>query len=338
MSDSRISVVCYGLGPIGRAAAKLALSRKGLRVVGAVDRAPDLIGRDLALVAGIPTPCGVTIAEDADHLFSTKRVDAVIHCTGSRFADVYDQLASAAGSGVHVVSSCEELLFPWYSNAELAEELAALARSSGSAVLGTGVNPGFVLDTLPLVLSGVCREVRRIEAVRVVDAGTRREPLVRKVGAGLEIAEFRKLQHDRRIGHVGLVESLALIAEATGLGKETGALEIQESLDPVLAEHRIQAAGIEILPGRVSGIHHVAVASSNGQERIRLDLSMYVGASYPGDRIRIEGDPSLELSIAGGTPGDVATAGILVNMVPVVASAPAGLHTMLDIPIPRFTG
>ncbi len=338
MSDSRIPVVCYGLGPIGRAAARLALSRSRLRVVGAVDRAPDLVGRDLALVAGLQTPCGVTISEDADHLFSTKRADVVIHATGSRFADVYDQISAAAGCGVHVVSSCEELLFPWYSHPELADELAALARSSGATVLGTGVNPGFVLDTLPLCLSGVCREIRRIEATRVVDAGTRREPLVRKVGAGLDVAEFRRLQHEGRIGHVGLVESLALIAEATGLGKESGALEIQESLDPVLAEKRIQAAGVTIEPGRVAGIHHVAVGSGGGQERIRLDLSMYVGAPNVNDKIRIEGDPSLELVVTGGTPGDVATAGILVNMVPVVAAAPAGLLTMIDIPIPRYTG
>lgn len=335
---SKVRVVCYGLGPIGRAAARLALTRKSIKVVGAVDVDPAIVGRDLGLVAGRAEPCLVDITDDPEKLLAEKEVDVVVHATGSRLEGVYDQLAGIVDASVNVVSSCEELLFPWLANPEKAGYLSELARATGASVLGTGVNPGFVLDTLALCLSGVMTELQAVRAVRVVDAATRRGPLVRKVGAGMTVERFRALAGEKRIGHVGLVESLALVADATGLGAASGGLDIQENLDPVVADRRHVVGDVTVEPGQVAGIHHVAIGTVGNREVIHLDLKMYVGAPDPHDRVTLQGTPAIDARIEGGVAGDEATAAMLVNLVPVLHRAPPGLLTMADVPIPRFTG
>ncbi|MBI4612202.1 MAG: dihydrodipicolinate reductase [Planctomycetes bacterium] len=338
MDKDKLTVVCYGLGPIGRAAARLALSRKRLKVVGAVDVDPEIVGRDLGLVCGLPSPALVDVTDDPVRLLAGKRVDVVLHATGSRFAKVYDQLAEIAGNGASVVSSCEELLFPWISDAEKAESLDKLAASAGAVVVGTGVNPGFVLDTLAICLSGACDGVRRIEGHRVVDAATRRAPLLAKIGAGIEVAEFQRLKEERRIGHVGLIESLALVADATGIARTRGPIDFQETLEPVVARTRVQAADLVVEPGRVAGVHQIAMGSAGGAEVLRLDLAMFVGAEDPHDEIRIDAVPPIHARIHGGVAGDQATAAILVNLLPLARAARPGLRTMADLPVPRYTG
>ena len=333
----KIRVLCYGLGPIGQAAARLAHKASSIDLVGGVDIDPEIVGRDLGLACDLVEPLGVDVVEPPGFSDESRLPDVAIHATGSRLEDVYDQIANLAGSGVSVISTCEELLFPWYRNPERAESLDRLAASTGATVLGTGVNPGFVLDTLALAFTGVCHEIHRIEGIRIVDAATRRLPLVRKIGAGIDPEEFRERARRQAIGHAGLIESLALVAENLSLGREDGALDIDETIEPVIARRALQVHGIHVEPGQVAGIHQVARGSSGGKERIRLDLQMYVGATDPIDEIRIEGTPSLTVRIPGGIAGDPATAAMLVNAVPLLASVRPGLVTMADLPVPRRT-
>ena len=162
-----LRVISYGLGAIGQAAAQVVSTKPGMELVAVVD--PALAGREI---------CGLPVQE----LLPDLEADAVIHCTGSSFAGVYDQLAEIAGAGLSCVTSCEEALFPHYRNPALAEELNNLCVSHAVGVLGTGVNPGFVMDTLPILLTAVSQSVSSIRVLRVVDAGTRREALQRKIG------------------------------------------------------------------------------------------------------------------------------------------------------------
>lgn len=330
-----IKVVQYGLGPIGCAAARAILEKKGLELVGAVDIAPEKTGKDLAEIIGMSGKLGIRVSADAGALFKKTRPDAAVHTTRSFFRDVYPQLEEAARAGINVVSSTEELLYPQLRNPKLAARLDRVARRSGATLLGTGVNPGFVMDTLALVLSGVAREVRSIRITRRVDASTRRMPLQRKVGAGMSVSEFRAQVKAGKLGHIGLLESMALVAAGLGWKLDT----MREKVEPVVAESPRRTKFFRVAKGEVCGLKHSAAGLRNGRTLIAMDLRMYIGAENPQDAIEIDGDPPLHLFIQGGVAGDVATVASLINAIPRVVEAEPGLKTMLDLPIPRaYTG
>jgi 4-hydroxy-tetrahydrodipicolinate reductase len=318
------------LGPIGCAAARAVLERKGLELVGAIDIAPEKAGKDLGEILGT-AGTGIRVSGDPAALFRRTRVDAIVHTTRSFFKDVYPQLEEAARAGINVVSSTEELLYPQLRNPKLAARLDQVARRNGSTLLGTGVNPGFVMDTLALVLTGVSRIVRRIRITRRVDASTRRMPLQRKVGAGMSVAEFRAQVRAGKLGHIGLLESMALVA--AGLGWKLDSM--REKVDPIVAPSRRRTRYFDVPRGKVCGLKHVGEGFQGTRKMIDLDLRMYLGAENPMDSIEIDGDPPLRLVIEGGVAGDVATVASLVNAIPRVVEAEPGLKTMLDLPIPR---
>jgi len=326
-----IRVVQYGLGPIGCAVARALLEKDGLELVGAADIAPDKAAKDLASVLGLPGELGIRVEEDARVMLRTAQPDVVIHTTQSFFNEVYPQLELAVLAGVHVVSSTEELVYPQLRSPQLAARLDFMARKHGATILGTGVNPGFVMDTLALVLSGVCKKVQNVKITRRVDASTRRMPLQRKVGAGMKPAEFRKLRKAGKLGHVGLLESMALVASGLGWKLE----KVTEKVDPVLAKATLRTKYFTVAKGHVCGLRHTGAGISNGRKVIELDLQMYLGAEDPMDSIELEGEPDLRMVIPGGVEGDTATVASLINAIPRVVEAEPGLKTVLDLPIPR---
>lgn len=329
MTDRPIRVLHYGLGPIGAEALCLVAARTDLAIVGAVDIDPSKIGRDVGDAAGLGRPLGVTISGNAEAAFRGTRPEVVVHCTGSFLADVMPQLRQILAAGSGVVSTCEELSYPWPRHAALAAELDELAREYGVAVLGTGVNPGFVMDLLPLVLSAVTADVRAVYVTRVVDAAPRRGPLQRKIGAGLSVEEFNRRTADGRMGHVGLLESLYMLAG--GLGWQL--TEVTQSLAPALAVTAVETPHVRVASGQVAGIRQTARGQTTEGQSLELDLAMYVGAPDPRDEIVIEGAPGARLLIPAGIFGDAATAAIVANAVPMVYAAKPGLRTMRDLPL-----
>ncbi len=230
---------------------------------------------------------------------------------------------------MHVVTTCEELSFPTPGNASLFREVDRAARRKKVSVLGTGVNPGFAMDALALMLTAPCARVERVSVTRVVDAGTRRLPLQRKVGAGLNLSQFRRAITEGTVRHVGLAESIHMIA--AGLGWKLD--RIEESLEPAIAPRDLDTEYLRVPAGAAAGIKQQARAFRGGQVAIALDLQMYVGAESPRDHVLIDGVPSLDVTIAGGVAGDIATAAIVVNAIPKLLAAPAGVATMKDIPL-----
>jgi 4-hydroxy-tetrahydrodipicolinate reductase len=315
-----IRVISYGLGAIGRSAAELVLRKQGMELVGAIDANPKLAGRDLGEVLSRER-LGVAVADKPAVLFAQVQADAVIHCTSSGFVEVYEQLTEIARAGLHCVSSCEEAMFPYYRYRELAGKLDDLCIKRSCAIVGTGVNPGFVMDTLALALTAACQNLESVRVLRVVDAGTRRAALQRKVGAGLSEEEFHRLAQVKEIRHVGLTESLVFLADALGWNLE----EVDESIAPVISD-----------AGTVAGVRQVAFGLSQGREVLRLELQMYVGAPNPRDEIEIAGTPPLKLVIEGGVAGDVATPALLVNTLVRLAEARPGLHTMRTLGLPQI--
>lgn len=328
MGANSIQVLQYGLGPIGAAALRIVAERPALRVVGAVDVDPEKVGRDVGEVVGLGRALDVTVDGDAAQALQRLRPDVVVHCTGSSLEVVMPQLREIVAAGASIVSTCEELSYPWARQGTLAAELDALARERGVAVLGTGVNPGFVMDLLPLVLSGVTSRVRAIHVRRVVDASARRGPLQRKIGAGITSADFKQRADRGAMGHVGLRESLHMVA--AGLGWEVR--DVTDTLEPVLAETEITTAHVRVRPGNVAGVHEVARGTTLSGKSVELDLAMYVGAPDPRDEVVIDGEPRIHMVIHGGIFGDTATAAIVANAIPIVRTATPGLRTMCELP------
>lgn len=328
--DAPVPVVIMGLGSIGQDIARAALMNPELELIGAVDKNPTLAGKKLSDVLGVPA--GTFKIQPQLGLAVGRRQHVVLlHATGSKLPQVRDQLLEALSYSMHVVSTCEELAFPWLNHGALAEELERAAKRAGVSLVGTGVNPGFVLDRLVATLGQAAGPVRSVRATRVVDARTRRTALQRKVGAGLSEEEFFKLVDQDNLGHVGLLESAALCALGLGLDCD----DFEEELTPVFAEEDITGAAFPVKQGQVAGINQVAVGLTDGQERVRLELTIAVGADEPGDRIEIDADPPLRLVIPGGLQGDKATANVVVNAAPRVAVAEPGLLTVLELPAGR---
>lgn len=330
--SNALRVVSLGLGPIGLAAARLALQKTTVQLVGAIDVDSLKVGKDLGELLELGRTTGIAVEADAEKALQRLKPDAVLHCTSSFLPKVKDQLLVAARCGANVVSSTEELLTPDYQHPELAAELDAAARAGGVTILGTGVNPGFAMDFLAVVASAVAFDVQAVKCVRVVDAATRRLPLQRKVGAGLSEAEFRKQLEGGGFGHIGMRESVALVARGTGLQID----RIEQIVEPVLAPEDHKTPFLVVKEGEVAGIRNQGFGYAGKTAVIHLDLSMYVGAPDPHDSIELEGIPQVRLRFADGIPGDQATAAILVNNLHGVCAAAPGLRTVLDVPPPRI--
>jgi hypothetical protein len=332
MEHKKIRVIQYGLGPIGIETARLVTKKSGMEIVGAVDISKDIAGKDLGEVLGLDRKLGVAVTANARGLFAGTRADAVLHTTGSRIRKIYPELEEIIRAGLNIVSSSEELLFPLKENAELSQRVDALAKKHGVTVLGTGVNPGFVMDALPLFMTAVCQDIRKVHVERHVDAGTRRYPLQRKVGAGMTQEAFREQIANKTMGHVGLLESICLVAETLGLSLD----DVHEAVEPVMAQKVVNTAYFSLKPGDVAGIKHTAEGINNGETVLSLELRMFVGCEEPHDFVHILGTPEIRLRIEGGVAGDQATAAVLVNSVPAVIGARPGLATVKDLPAPHF--
>ena len=330
----KIKVVQYGLGPIGVGIVEVLLTRPWVQLVGAIDIDREKIGKDVGQLLPNPRKLGILVSDNSADVLKSTGAEVVTHATSSYMPKIRTQLAEIVDAGLSVVSTAEELSYPFAKYPDMSKDLDERARRKNVVVLGTGVNPGFLLDTLAVVLSGVCQKVNSIRAERVVDASRRRLPLQKKTGAGLSPAEFEKRVAEGAIKHVGLPESVGLIALA--MGWKVG--EIQERITPVIAEKEVRSEYITVQPGAVAGIRQVAKGILAGQELVVLDLRMYLGAPNPHDSVLIDGTPPVDMTIRGGVHGDSATPAIIVNAVPTLKSLEPGLRTMLDLPpiVPRI--
>ncbi len=312
----------YGFGSIGRIIAKKAIER-GWEVVGAVDIREDLVGRDIGEIIGIGE-YGVKVSRDPDSLATA---DVVVHATSSFFDKVYDQLISIVRLGVDIVSTCETLAYPFYRYPVLSRMLNEEALKYGVTVIGTGINPGFLLDTLLIVLSTPFTVVKRIRAVRSVDAGKRRESFKKKIGIGLDPSRVIEMLEKREItGHVGYAESVYLVADAAGIELE----KVVEGQEPVVASEDIVYGGTLVPKGKTLGLKGYGAGFVGGREIIRIEFTAYLGASDY-EEITIEGDEYSTKWTSTGTPGDTGTAAVVLNIAGIINDLPAGLLTMSDI-------
>ena len=264
----KIRAIQYGIGPIGASIAKLLREKDTVQIVGAIDNDPAKIGRDLGEVIGASdAPWGVKVSGDARGILE-QSADIVMHTTSSSLPKVMDQLLACLDVGSCVVSTCEELSYPYRTFPDLAAKLDAAAKESGVALVGTGVNPGFVMDKMVITLAAVSQRIEHAKALRIVDASKRRLPLQKKIGAGMAVEEFRAKVKEGVIKHVGLPESVAMIADSLGLPVD----EITETIEPKVAAERVQTEFLSVEAGQAAGVHQIARGLSSGKELIYLCL------------------------------------------------------------------
>jgi len=330
--ENEIKVLLIGFGPMGRRIAKGILEKKGMKVVGAVDIAKDLVGKDLGELLELGKNLGVTVTDDTEGLLSRVKADIAVIATRSYLKDVYPQIALCVKNAINVISTCEELSYPYYKHPELSSEIDELAKKYGVTVLGTGINPGYLMDTLPITLTGACQYVESIKVTRMMDSSKRRIPYQKKIGTGLSPEEFRKMIDEKKItGHVGLVESIAMIAATLGWKLD----EIKEfPPEPVIAEKEIVTSYTTVKPGYVAGLKSIAHGIKNGKPVIILEFISHAAVEEEYDAVSIEGAPKIHEKIAGGVHGDLGTVAVIVNMIPKVLNAEPGLVTMKDLPLP----
>jgi hypothetical protein len=329
-----IKVLHFGLGPIGIGVVKQVAQRKGFKIVGAVDIDPGKVGKDLGEVAGLSRQLRVKVASDAKKAIKAAKPDVVVLCTNSSLKKILPQLETILKLKVPVVSTTEELAYPTKSNMRYARAIHRMAKKAKVAVLGTGVNPGFVMDALPITLTGVCERVEAIRVDRIQDARVRRLPFQQKIGAGLTREQFQRKVDEGSVRHVGLAESVSMIAEAFGWKLD----KITDEIKPRIATTTVASEYLAVDPGYVCGIEQDGIGYRNGLPIITLHMEAYLGAPESYDAVEISGSPALKMKIAGGVHGDIATASITVNSLPKILEVEPGLHTMRDMPLPSFFG
>ena len=322
----------YGVGVIGGLVAKFLLEKKGIEIVGAVDVARDKVGMDLGDIIGVNKHLGMAISDDADSVLSRTKPDIVIHTTSSFVEKVYPQIEAIVKHGVNVVSTCEELSYPYLSSPKLARELDEIAKKHDATILGTGINPGFLMDTLVIALTAPCERIEQIKVARVMNAATRRVPFQKKIGAGLTVTEFKDKMRNKIIsGHVGLEQSIAMIANA--LAWELEKIQVDPA-EPVIAEKDVRSEAISVIAGQVAGLRQCGFGIRNKKRAISLEFEAYIGAKEEYDSITIEGVPPIREKISPCIHGDIGTIAMICNAIPKVINAEAGLLTMKDLPIP----
>jgi 4-hydroxy-tetrahydrodipicolinate reductase len=331
----KIKVVSYGMGAVGGFIAKFLLEKEGVEIVGAVDVAKDKVGRDLGEVLGLKQKVGIKISENIESVLQETKADIAIHATSSFLKDTYPQIASILKHGVNVISTCEELSYPYASEPKLAKELDTLAKKHDATVLGTGINPGFLMDTLVITLTSACEKIEKIEITRVMNAGTRRLPFQKKIGAGLTVQEFQQKINKKQItGHVGLEQSISMIANALAWKLDK---IVVKSVEPVIVNKTVESKDIKVNAGKVAGLKQKAKGIMKNREVINLDFQAYIGAEKECDSITIKGVPDINQKIQPCVQGDIGTVAVIVNAIPRVINARAGLYTMKDMLVPSAT-
>ena len=329
-----IRVLIVGLGPIGVSVARQIVARKGFQLVGAVDIDPGKVGRDAATILGFDKPSRIKVTSDVGKTIKSVKPHVAVLCTSSSLKSVVGQFEDVLKHRVPIVTTTEEAAYPSRANRRLAARLDAAARKAKVAVLGTGVNPGFTMDALPIALTAVCERVDSIEVLRVQDARVRRLPFQQKIGAGLTREQFEHRVAGRTVRHVGFTESIQMIADAMGWTLE----RVTDEIEPKMAGADVASDLLSVRAGQVCGLIQRGTGYVAGEPRIRLRLEAYLGAPESYESVLIEGLPRIHSRVDGGVHGDIATASMTVNSIPAVLAAPPGFRTMRDMRLPSFYG
>lgn len=335
-----LRIVQYGVGAMGSNMVKLLQSKSSAQIVGAIDIDPAKIGKDLSEVANLNKPAGVKITYPPEDVLDDGPIDVVLHATTAFLNDAYPQILAILERKANVITICQELFFPLGKNREMAMEIDRKVREMGVSITSVGINPGFIMDIVPIVCSVPCWEVKRVFVQRVVDFSPYGPDEMRHIGAGLSPQEFQEGVKQGVIGHIGLLETTAMVAHCLGILTD----ELRQTKEPIITKKQRTSRFITIAPGNVCGFRQNVAGIRNGETL--LDFRM-IGIVCPdseedgvtlGDYTRIEGTPNVDITIKEeiAQKGGLGTAAVAVNMIPRILNAPPGFHTMNTLALPHI--
>lgn len=328
-------VLVWGLGAMGSGVARNIMKKEDLRLVGAVEKDPERIGKDLGEYLG-GEKTGRLVYSDIEKAIVETRPDIVVIATNSFVKEVLPKIEAAARHHVDILTIAEEMAFPFVSHPEESEVLENIAWRYGVSILGTGINPGFVLDLLIIAMTGACLKVNRIEARRINDLSPFGKTVMETQGVGTTPEEFKKgIEKGDIVGHIGFQQSIAMIGNALGWEID----RIEESQEPIISNTERKTAVAHVKPGMVAGCKHVGRGYCGEKLMIELvhpqQILPETEGVDTGDYIDIYGDPEIHLSIKPEIPGGKGTIALATNMIPAVIEAAPGLIEMSELPIPR---
>jgi 4-hydroxy-tetrahydrodipicolinate reductase len=329
----KIRVVQWGLGNMGKGILNMLLEKEGVEIVGAIGRTTG-VGEDLGDYLGLGRKLSIVIDNDSRRVLETSKPDVVILANNSFVKGVIDDIAQIVSYRANVITIAEEMAYPYYAEPELSKEIDEMAKRYGVSVIGTGVNPGFVLDNFIIGLTYGVRTVKSIKASRVNDLSPFGKMVMREQGVGLSKEDFEKGVKDGSVyGHVGFLQSIPMIAEALGLEFD----EIVQTREPIISKVRRETKDVVVMPGMVAGCNHIGYAMKDGKAVITLEHPQQIHPELEGietgDYITIYGDPDIHLAIRPETPGGIGTIAAAVNVIPQILNAKPGLVTMKDVPV-----
>lgn len=333
--DGPVKVVVLGTGQMGTGIIQLLLRKRGLELVGVYARRAQRSGLDVGQAVGLGHDLGLYVTNDLPGLLARTQPHIALQATSSRLAQGLDDLAILLRAGINVISIAEEMAYPASSAPRLAQTIHTLALEHHVTVLGTGINPGFILDLLVIALTGVCATVETITAERVNDLSPYGHSVMTSQGVGLTPQAFQQgVQDGTVVGHIGFPESIGMIANALGWEIE----RIEQQREPILARVRRVTPLVYIEPGMTAGCLHTAVAYMEDRPVITLrhpqQVHPHLEGVATGDMIDIRGEPDVHVASSPEIPGGIGTVALAVNMIPLVLQASPGLKTMADLPVP----
>lgn len=333
----KIKVLIWGFGAMGKGMAEMLYHKKGVEIVGVCDLNPELVGKEMFEVLN-RTPNGpeIKISNNIDQLLETSKADVCLLATDSFVKGAYDKIIKIVTRGMNCISTAEEMAYPKSHEPKLAQQMDTIAKAHGVTILGTGINPGFIMDLLVVALSGVMADVKHIEAKRVNSLSPFGPAVMHEQGVGITLDEYHtRMQDGSLAGHVGFKESVDMIADALGV-KLDG---FNQQMEPIVTSIDRKSTYGEAKANTLAGINMTGQGLVSGNVFINMihpqQIEPEMEGTHTGDYINIQGTPPVHMAITPEIDGGIGTIAMCVNMIPHVINAKPGLKTMIDLPVPR---
>lgn len=339
MKKENVKIAIWGFGAMGGGMAEVLLRKKGVDIVGVCDIHPDRVGKSIFEVLGLPkgNHKDVIIQGDIKKVISKKSADVVLLCTDSFTAKAFDKIKLIVEQGINCITTAEEMAYPKAKEPKLAAEMDRLAKANGVSILGTGINPGLIMDLLVVLMSGACTDVEFIKAERVNSLSPFGPAVMEEQGVGITLDEFNKQSAAGHLaGHVGFNESVNMICDAIGWKLDK---PVEQTMAPIVSKVLRKTKYAEVKPGNVAGCTMKGFGYVNGKMAVEMihpqQIEPELEGTDTGDYVVIKGTPNVNLANKPEIPGGIGTIAMCINMIPQVINAKPGLHTMLDLPVPR---
>ncbi|MEG1528540.1 MAG: 2,4-diaminopentanoate dehydrogenase [Clostridia bacterium] len=338
MTQQNIKVAIWGFGAMGSGICKTLLGKKGVDIVGVCDIHPLRVGKSIFEMLKVERGdrADVLVQSDISKVVFNKNCDIAVLATDSYTAKAFDKIKYIVEQGVNVISTAEEMSYPKAQQPKLAQKIDLLAKEHNVSVLGTGINPGLIMDLLVVCLTGCMTDVTGIEAKRVNSLSPFGPAVMEEQGVGISVKEFEDgVTSGKLAGHVGFAESVNMIADALSWKID----KFTQQMKPIVTTVDRKSPYGKADAGDVAGVNMTGQAYVDGEVKINMihpqQIEPEMEGTFTGDYITLAGNPPVSMSIKPEVNGGIGTIAMVVNMIPACINADSGLVTMIDLPVPR---